>query len=61
MPNVASWPGSGMNSHLFRNQWTCRMVARPIEELTKNNEKQLVVPQNSQPFLRLRGIKYCGS
>ena len=58
------WPlglGSGMNSHLFRINWTCRMVGRPIEEFTKNNEKQLVEPFRTSAILETQGYKYCGS
>lgn len=54
------WPlglGSGMNSHLFRINGTCRMVARPIEELTKNNEKQLVAPFRTSAILETQGYQ----
>lgn len=58
------WPlglGSSMNSHLFRINWTCRMVGRPIGEFTKNNEKQLVEPFRTSAILETQGYKYCES
>lgn len=34
------WPlGLGMNPQSFRIKWTYRMVGRPIEEFSKDNEK----------------------